>query len=86
MEGRLRDYIIATAGHLAIDLNQAGRFRHNYNEMSLATQNQRAAISDVDMNEELLNMTRFNHLFQVHARMIATMNSVYDTLINRLGV
>ena len=85
-EGRLLDFVIATAGHLAIDLNQAKRFRHNYHEMSIATQNQRAAISDVDMNEELLNMARFNHLFQVNARMISTMNDVYDTLINRLGI
>jgi len=85
-EGRLEDYIIATTGFLAIDIRASQRFRLSYHERLIATQNQRAAISDVDMNEELLNMTRFSQLYQVNARMISTMNSVYDTLINRLGV
>ena len=85
-EGRLLDYIIATASHLAIDQQQSRRFLNNYTEMTIATQNQRASISDVDMNEELMNMMRFSHLFQVNARMMATMNEVYDTLINRLGI
>ncbi|MCL2400413.1 MAG: flagellar hook-associated protein FlgK [Defluviitaleaceae bacterium] len=85
-EGNLLDFIIATAGHLGISAQQAIRFRGNYNEMLAATQNQRASISDVCVNEELMNMTRFTQLFQNNARMIATMNEVYDTLINRLGV
>ena len=85
-EGRLEDFIIATTGFLSIDIQQSTRFRNNFHEMTQASINQRAAISDVDMNEELMNMQRFNHLFQVNARMIATMNDVYDTLINRLGV
>jgi len=85
-EGRLEDFIIATSGFLAIDIRQSIRFRNNYNEVIAATTNQRAAVSDVDMNEELMNMTRFRNLFSVNARMIAAMNEVYDTLINRLGV
>jgi len=85
-EGRLEDFLIATSGHLGIDIQQAQRFRRNYHEMTIATQNQRLSISGVDMNEELLNMTRFNQMWQNNARMIATMNDVYDTLINRLGI
>ena len=85
-EGQLMDFMIATAGHLAIDIRQAERFMNNYNEMTMATQNQRLSISGVSMNEELLNMVRFNQLFQNNARMISTMNDVYDTLINRLGI
>ena len=85
-EGRLEDFIIATTGFLAIDIQQSGRFRNNYNEMRTATANQRAAVSDVDQNEEMLNMSRFRQLYNINARMIATMNEVYDTLINRLGI
>ena len=85
-EGRLIDFIIATSSHLSIDLRQSNRFQRNYTEMTIATQNQRESISGVDMNEEMLNMARFSHLFQVNARMISTMNEVYDTLINRLGI
>ena len=85
-EGSMEDFIIATSGFLSIDIQQSGRFRNNFHEMSMATVNQRAAVSDVDMNEELMNMNRFNQLFQVNARMISTMNEIYDTLINRLGI
>ena len=85
-EGNILDFIIATAGHLGISAQQASRFRGNYSEMISATQNQRASVSDVCANEELMNMTRFRLLFENNARMISTMNQVYDTLINRLGV
>jgi flagellar hook-associated protein 1 FlgK len=85
-EGRLEDFIIATAGMLAQDIQQARRFRANYHEMTVATQNHRLSVSGVDENEELMNMTRFTQLYNVNARMIAAMNEVYDTLINRLGI
>ncbi|MCL2015845.1 MAG: flagellar hook-associated protein FlgK [Defluviitaleaceae bacterium] len=85
-EGSLMDFVIATTSHLAIDSQQAHRFLLNYTEMTTATLNRRASISDPDMNEEMLNMERFRQLYTVNARMISTMNDIYDTLINRLGV
>ncbi|MCL1997987.1 MAG: hypothetical protein FWG65_04385 [Turicibacter sp.] len=85
-EGSLRDFIVATTTHLSIDLQQANRFQNNFMEMTRVTTNQRVAVSGVDMNEELLDMARFQNLFNVNARMISTMNNIYDTLINRLGM
>jgi len=85
-EGRLIDFIIATSSHLAIDLQQSLRFEESYTEITIATENQRLSVSGVDMNEESLNMLRFQSLYQANARMIATMNQIYDTLINRLGI
>jgi len=85
-EGSLMDFIIATTSHLAIDSQQSERFLRNYTEMTTATLNRRASISDPDMNEEMLNMERFRQLYTVNARMISTMNDIYNTLINGLGI
>jgi flagellar hook-associated protein 1 FlgK len=84
-EGALLDYIIATAGHLAIDLQHSERLRNNYMELTNQTQNHRQMVSGVNMNEELFNMSRFYQLYNANARFIQTMQQVYDTLINRLG-
>jgi flagellar hook-associated protein 1 FlgK len=38
------------------------------------------------MNEELADMLRYQHGYNAAARFISTVNSMLDTLINRMGV
>ncbi len=46
----------------------------------------RASISGVNIDEELSNMIKFQHGYAAAARFITEMNSMLDTLINRMGV
>jgi flagellar hook-associated protein 1 FlgK len=46
----------------------------------------RQSISGVNMDEELANMIRYQHGYNAAARFITTVNSMLDTLINRMGV
>jgi len=46
----------------------------------------RSSISGVNINEELSNMLRYQQGFNAAARFISTVNSMYDTIINRMGV
>ena len=39
----------------------------------------------VSLDEEAINMVRFQHLLNASARMINVIDGIYDTLINRLG-
>jgi flagellar hook-associated protein 1 FlgK len=63
-------------------------------ERALATENQimkylrdwRQSISGVNIDEELANMIRFQQGYNAAARFITTVNSMLDTLINRMGV
>ncbi|MDR1838446.1 MAG: flagellar hook-associated protein FlgK [Treponema sp.] len=63
-------------------------------KIALATQNsrmndlrdRRQSISGVNIDEELTNMIRYQHGYSAAARFISTVNSMLDTLINRMGV
>jgi flagellar hook-associated protein 1 FlgK len=46
----------------------------------------RDAISGVNIDEELAQMIKFQHGYNAAARFLSTVNSLFDTLINRLGV
>jgi flagellar hook-associated protein 1 FlgK len=84
-EGRLIDFIIATSNHLAVDNNQARNFRLSYNEITMQTHNHRLSIKGVDSNEEMMQLIRFQTMFTAASRLVNVLDSVYDTLINRLG-
>jgi len=84
-EGRLIDFIIATSSHLATDTRQSERFRESYNEILTQTHNHRLSVKGVDTEEEMMNLVRFQNMFRATTRLINVMDTVYDTLINRLG-
>ncbi|MCL2456381.1 MAG: flagellar hook-associated protein FlgK [Defluviitaleaceae bacterium] len=84
-EGRLIDFIIATSNHLGVDTQQAKLFRDNYHEITTQTENHRLSVKSVDSEEEILNMVRFQNWFIASSKLINVIDTVYDTLINRLG-
>jgi flagellar hook-associated protein 1 FlgK len=80
------DYFAAAVGRIGLLGEQS--------KTALATQNafmkdlleRRQSISGVNMDEELANMIRYQHGYNAAARFITTVNSMLDTLINRMGV
>ena len=84
-EGRLVAFIIAISNHLAVDNQQAESFRLSYEEITMQTHNHRLSISGVDINEEMMNLVRFQTMFTAASRIVNVLDTVYDTLINRLG-
>jgi flagellar hook-associated protein 1 FlgK len=84
-EGRLLDFIIGMADHMAIDHNQAKTYTLSYIEITMQTDNQRLSVSGVDLNEEMIDMLRYQTLYQACAKLINAIDEIYNTLINRLG-
>ncbi|MCL1843311.1 MAG: flagellar hook-associated protein FlgK [Defluviitaleaceae bacterium] len=84
-EGRLHDFISATSTHLAVDNQQARNFRESYTEITMQTHNQRLSVKSVDTEEEMINLVRFQTMFIAASRLVNVIDTVYDTLINRLG-
>ncbi|MCL1958569.1 MAG: flagellar hook-associated protein FlgK [Spirochaetes bacterium] len=89
MVGRLAtfdDYFADAVGRIGLLGEQS--------KTALATQNafmkdlieRRNSVSGVNMDEELANMIRYQHGYNAAARFITTVNSMLDTLINRMGV
>ena len=84
-EGQLSDYISGMITELGIDRKQADKFTKNYTDVTTMINNQRIQVSGVDINEEMVEMIRAQHLYQAAARLVSIIDSIYDTTVNRLG-
>ncbi len=85
-EGKLEDYVIGISVELGIDIEQANNFDKSYTESVALVNNQRRSVSGVDLDEESIDMVRFQQLYIAAAKLINVIDNIYDTLINRVGV
>jgi len=89
MVGRLStfdDYFADSIGRIALLGEQSGRAVETENRIMKYLTDLRRSISGVNMDEELANMIRYQHGYNAAARFITTVNSMLDTIINRMGV
>jgi flagellar hook-associated protein 1 FlgK len=89
MVGRLAtfdDYFADSIGRIALLGEQSGRALETQNVIMKDLYDRRQSISGVNIDEELANMIRYQHGYNAAARFITTVNSMLDTLINRMGV
>jgi flagellar hook-associated protein 1 FlgK len=80
------DYFADSAGRIGLLGEQAGRALETQNLIMKELRDMRQSISGVNMDEELANMIKYQHGYAAAARFITTVNSMLDTLINRMGV
>ena len=48
--------------------------------------NLRESVSGINLDEEMANMVAFQHGYNAAARVISTMDTMLDVIINRMGV
>jgi len=80
------DYFANSVGNIALMGEESERALATENQIMKYLHDWRQSISGVNMDEELANMLRFQHGYNAAARYITTVNSMLDTLINRMGV
>lgn len=80
------DYFAHTIGNIALLGEQSERALATENQIMNFLRNMRESISGVNLDEELANMIRYQKGYEAAARFISTVNSMLDTLINRMGV
>jgi flagellar hook-associated protein 1 FlgK len=80
------DYFADSAGRIGLLGEQSGRALETQNLIMKQLQDMRQSVSGVNIDEELSNMIRYQHGYNAAARFITTVNSMLDTLINRMGV
>ena len=85
-EGKLSDFILGMASELGIDVRQAQKFEKNYAEIVTYVDNQREQVSGVSLDEEMMAMMKYQHLYQAAAKLVNVIDGIYDTVINRLGM
>jgi flagellar hook-associated protein 1 FlgK len=89
MVGRLStfdDYFADSVARVGLLGEQSGRALETENQIMKQLHDMRQSISGVNIDEELANMIRYQHGYNAAARFITTVNSMLDTLINRMGV
>ncbi len=81
-EGYFKDII----AELGISAQQAVRMVENQEALTGQLIQRRYSISAVSMDEEVANLIQYQHAYQANANVIATLTTMLDTLINRMGV
>jgi flagellar hook-associated protein 1 FlgK len=79
-------YFADSVGRVGLLGEQSGRALETQNLIMKDLRDLRQSVSGVNMDEELANMIKYQHGYSAAARFITTINSMLDTLINRMGV
>lgn len=82
----LDTYYTTIIGQLGVDTQNAKRLTENQNTLVNQIKNWRESVSGVNLDEEMVNMIRFQQGYNAAARMVTTIDEMLDKLINGTGV
>ena len=80
------EYFADTVGRVGAMGERSGYEKETHNKTMKNLVELRQSVAGVNINEELADMLRYQHGFNAAARFITTVNSMLDTIINRMGV
>lgn len=80
------DYFADAIASIGLKGEQAGRMSETQSRIAKNLEDARRSISGVNIDEELAAMIKFQHGYAAAAKFIAQMDSMLDTIINRMGV
>lgn len=85
-EGAPEDFMKSLVATLGIDAEQAANYKSNRQIIVNQIVNRRLSDSGVSIDEEMANLVKFQQAYSASAKMIQTMNEIYETLINKLFI
>jgi flagellar hook-associated protein 1 FlgK len=80
------DYFADAVASVGLKGERAERMAETQSRIAKNLGDARQSISGVNIDEELSNMIKFQHGYAAAAKFIAQMDSMLDTIINRMGV
>ncbi len=80
------DFYRAAVGRLGTEAAEAKRLKDSQAVLVQQIDNQRQNVSGVNLDEEMVDMIRYQHAFNAAARLVNIMDDVLDTVINRMGL
>ncbi|MDR1306916.1 MAG: flagellar hook-associated protein FlgK [Treponema sp.] len=89
MVGKLQsfdEYFADAVGRIGALGKQSRDELETINETMKTLKEQRQSVAGVNLDEELSDLLRYQHGYNAAARFITVVNSMLDTLINRMGV
>lgn len=85
-QGAPDEFFNTLVAEIGIDAKSATTFSDSQSNILQAITNQRLSVSGVDIDEEAMNLVRFQNAYNLSAKVISVMDEVYDRLINYMGV
>ncbi len=85
-QGTPASFFQTLVAEIGIDAKKANNFVKNQSDILDMVQNQRLSVSGVDVDEEAMNLVKFQNAYNLSAKVIQVMNEIYDKLINGTGV
>lgn len=85
-QGTPDDFIKSMLSSMAVDSLQAGRLYKTQELIQKNIETKRSSISGVNLDEEMADMVRFQHVYVASSKMISTMDMIIDITVNRLGL
>ncbi|MCK8059839.1 MULTISPECIES: flagellar hook-associated protein FlgK [unclassified Fusibacter] len=80
------DFVKSLVANLGVDTQEAIRMSDNTSNLRTQIDINRQSIAGVSLDEEMSEMIKFQHTYNASARLMTTIDSMLDTIINRLGL
>lgn len=71
---------------LGVQAEEANRMELNTNALTTSADNNRTSVAGVSLDEEMIDLIRFQHAYNGSARMITLIDEMLDKIINGMGV
>ena len=84
-EGKIGNFISGKASEMAVDVRQARNFTRSYTNVVAMVDNQRKSVSGVELNEEGIDLVRFQQVFNEAGLLMNAIDNIYNMIINGLG-
>ncbi len=84
-EGDPKDYMISIFSELGINAQEATMYQKTQTSVTNSIKNQRRQVSEPDINEEFINLIKYQQAYQAAAKIITTLDGIYETTIFKLG-
>jgi flagellar hook-associated protein 1 FlgK len=85
-KGTFQEMYTAISGTLGDDGMETNARYKTYDLSALDLDNQRSSVSGVDLNEEATNMMQFSKSYSAACRLLTTLDSMLDKLINGTAI
>ncbi|NMA73296.1 MAG: flagellar hook-associated protein FlgK [Bacteroidales bacterium] len=86
IQGTAEGFFQTFVAEIGTDTEKATRFSTAQENIIQAIDNQRLSVSGVDIDEEAMNLVRYQNAYNLSAKVISVMDEIYNKLINDMAV
>ncbi len=85
-KGESENYLESVIGEIGINSKNSSELLNGQDNILRMIDNKRLSISGVEINEEAMSLVKYQQAYNLAAKIISTMDEIYDVTINRMGL